>query len=69
MSVCKVLVEAEKSGMPPIQILAVISKASGRLIACLDPFTVTPQAAMKVVADNIEMGNQEMLKHLLSTKN
>lgn len=66
--VCNAMAPHEKEGMNPMEMLAVISKISGRIIACLDPTTVTSDMAMEVVAKNLALGNQEMQEILLKRR-
>jgi hypothetical protein len=65
---CEVGARYERAGIDPLEILAVLSKFSGRLIACLDPTKVTPDMAMKVVSMNLEAGNHEMVQQLQKAK-
>lgn len=50
------------------EMLALASHLVGQLVALQDQRTVTPEMAMKLVADNIEQGNQEAIDGLLDTK-
>jgi hypothetical protein len=49
-----------------LEMLAVGANMVGKLIALQDQRTVTPELAMKVVAANIEMGNQHLIGALVA---
>jgi hypothetical protein len=44
-----------------VEMLALAAHFTGQLIALQDQRTMTPQRAMSIVANNIELGNQEVL--------
>jgi len=54
--------------VPAIQQLAVLSHILGQAIAMQDQRKYTAPMVMKMVADNIEQGNQEVLLNLLNSK-
>lgn len=54
--------------MGSLEVLAVASNLVGKLIALQDQRLVTPALAMKVVAENIELGNAQVLAGLAETK-
>lgn len=58
------LVNKHARKLSAIEMLAVAANMLGKLIAMQDQRSVTPQAAMKVVADNIEHGNKTVLDQL-----
>ena len=47
-----------------LELLAIAANMVGKIVAMQDQRTVTPEAAMKVVADNLERGNKEALAQL-----
>lgn len=51
-----------------LELLAIAANAVGKMVALQDQRTVTPEQAMKLVADNIEMGNQEAIAALLRSE-
>lgn len=48
------------------EILAISSYFVGQIIALQDQRKMTPEKAMKIVASNIEAGNQHTMKEVLS---
>lgn len=52
--------------MPSQEILAIVSQFVGQLIALQDQRTMTPDQAMQVVSQNIEIGNQAALLTLMT---
>lgn len=53
--------------MPAQQILAVVSQFVGQLIALQDKRVMTPDVAMQIVGQNIEIGNQAAILTLGDT--
>ena len=49
------------------EMLAIASNAVGKLVALQDQRVMTGEAAMKIVADNIEKGNQQALAEVAAT--
>lgn len=58
------LVSRHKTTLTPMEILAVAANMIGKLVAMQDQRTVTPEAAMEIVASNIEAGNQQAIEEL-----
>jgi hypothetical protein len=54
----------ETVGLSAIEMLAVAANMLGKMIALQDQRTITPAMAMKTVAANIEMGNQQAMDEL-----
>jgi hypothetical protein len=54
--------------MPAQDILAVVSQFVGQLIALQDQRQMTPDQAMQVVSQNIEIGNQAAILTLMDTE-
>ena len=54
--------------LQPMQMLACASQFVGNLIALQDQTKVTPDMAMRLVAANIESGNQQAIIQLVDTK-
>jgi hypothetical protein len=50
--------------IPPIEMLAIAANMVGKLVAMQDQRAVTPAQAMKVVADNLEAGNRQVIEEL-----
>lgn len=59
---------ARNNKLSKLEILAVASNMLGKLVALQDQRLVTPQHAMKIIADNIEIGNQQALEQLTNSK-
>ena len=47
------------------EILALVSNIVGKLVALQDQRKLTSEQAMEIVAQNIELGNQEAIKELM----
>jgi hypothetical protein len=47
--------------MPAQRILAIVSQFVGQLIALQDQRKITPEMAMQIVGENIEIGNRAMM--------
>lgn len=58
------LVRKHEKELSALELLAVAANMIGKLIALQDQRTITPEMAMKIVADNIEYGNQTVLREL-----
>lgn len=58
------LVKRHAGKLSAIEMLAVAANMLGKMIAMQDQRSVTPAAAMKIVADNIEHGNKTVLDKL-----
>lgn len=50
------------------EILAIMSKCVGMLVALQDQRKYSPQAVMAMVATNIEGGNQDMINQLMNSQ-
>jgi hypothetical protein len=48
----------------PVEILAVLSVAVGRVVAMQDQRRYSPEAVMAIVSRNIEIGNREVIEAL-----
>jgi hypothetical protein len=57
----KALKEQMPADMPVQRILAIVSQFVGQLIALQDQRKVTPDMAMQIVSENIEIGNAAAL--------
>jgi uncharacterized protein YejL (UPF0352 family) len=53
-----------KYGLPAQEMLAIVSNLVGRLIANQDCRIYSRQDVMKVVGDNIELGNQQAMAEI-----
>lgn len=54
--------------MPSQDILAIVSQFVGQLIALQDQRQMTPDQAMQLVGQNIEIGNQAAILTLMDTE-
>lgn len=52
--------------LEPMEMLALVSQLVGNLIALQDQRRITPEMAMIVVSQNIEVGNQEAIREVAS---
>lgn len=52
--------------LEPMEMLALVSQLVGNLIALQDQRKVTPEMAMIAVSQNIEVGNREAMREVLS---
>lgn len=50
--------------LSPQVMLAIAANMVGKMLALQDQRTLTPEAALKVVADNIEEGNQQAIAEI-----
>lgn len=50
--------------LPAQDLLAVASQIVGMLVALQDQRTMTPEMAMRIVAENVEAGNEEIVRNL-----
>lgn len=57
----KALKEQMPPNMPAQRILAIVSQFVGQLIALQDQRKITPDAALQIVQENIEIGNAAAL--------
>lgn len=58
------LVRKHANKLTPLELLAVAANMVGKLVALQDQRVTSPGLAMKVVAENIEHGNQQVLEQL-----
>ena len=61
------LLKKHTGELPAIDMLAVAANLVGKLVAMQDQRKITPEVAMKTVAENIQAGNQQMLEQLAGT--
>lgn len=61
------LVNKHAGKLTSLEMLAVAANMLGKLIALQDQRSVSPALAMKVVAENIEYGNKQVLDQLSHT--
>lgn len=66
MNAWKQAIGKEGANIPVDQICALASQFVGNLIALLDHRKYTPDMAMQLVAENIEIGNQVAMQDLLN---
>jgi hypothetical protein len=59
--------QADK-GLSTLELLALAANMVGKLVAMQDQRTVTPERALKIVADNVALGNEQAVEALLQTK-
>jgi hypothetical protein len=58
------LVNKHADKLTSLELLAVAANMLGKLIALQDMRTVSPQAAMEIVSQNIQHGNKQVLEQL-----
>ena len=58
------LMKKHANKLTGIELLAIAANMVGKLVALQDQRTVTPERAMRVVADNLQCGNQQVLAQL-----
>lgn len=61
------LIRKHADKVTSLELLAIGANMIGKLVALQDQRMVTPEKAMKVVADNIEAGNQQVIDELAKT--
>lgn len=62
------LVNKHADKLTALELLAVAANMIGKLVAMQDQRTVTPDKAMRVVAENLEHGNRQVLDQLTASK-
>jgi hypothetical protein len=62
------LVSKHADKLTALELLAVAANMLGKLVALQDQRKTTPDMAMKVVAANIEYGNQSVIEQLANSK-
>jgi hypothetical protein len=60
------LVRKHADKMSALELLAVAANMVGKLVAMQDQRTTTPDMALRVVSDNLEAGNREVIGALLA---
>lgn len=58
------LLRKHTADLPAIEMLAVAANMVGKLVALQDQRTITPEIAMKTVAENIQAGNRQVLDQM-----
>jgi hypothetical protein len=58
------LLDKHAGKMNALEMLAIASNMVGKIVAMQDQRRVTPEMAMKVVSENIEYGNRQVLAQL-----
>jgi hypothetical protein len=53
--------------LTPVEVLAIAAQVVGQLIALQDQTKITPEDAMTLVAENLQLGNQTVLDGLINT--
>lgn len=62
------LIRKHADKLTALELLAIGANMIGKLVAMQDQRTTTPQMAMKIVAENIEHGNKEVLERLCESE-
>lgn len=62
------LLKKHLSRLPASHMLAVSAQVTGVLVALQDQRTMTPEMAMAIVAENIQVGNQGIVNTIMETK-
>lgn len=62
------LVKSQVPGISAVELLAIAANLVGKLIAMQDQRAVSVEMALKIVSENVEMGNAQMYKELIRTK-
>ena len=60
------LLERHSAKLSALEVLAIASNMVGKLVALQDQRIMTPNQALEVVMQNIEMGNREAIAELQS---
>lgn len=61
----ELLLVIRKYDLSPVQILAVLSNMVGKAIAFQDQQTMTPDRAMRIVEENIKIGNNQAIARFM----
>lgn len=61
-------IRKEGAEIPAEEILAVLAYSVGQVIAVQDQRAITPEMALNLVMRNVEAGNADALRELLSAK-
>lgn len=59
-----VLLNKHAAKLTAFELLAVAANLVGKLVAMQDQRLITPQLAMETVAQNLEVGNQQVIEEL-----
>jgi hypothetical protein len=62
------LVSRHADKLSSAELLAVSSNMLGKLMAMQDQRTITRELALKIVTNNIELGNQQAVNQLMQSK-
>lgn len=62
------LVSKHASKLSAAELLAVAANMVGKLVAMQDQRKMTPDAAMEIVAKNLELGNSQVLANLAAAR-
>lgn len=62
------LVNKHADKLSAMELLAIASNMLGKLIAMQDQRKISPDMAMEVVAQNIELGNQQIMALIANSK-
>lgn len=62
------LLKKHLSRLPASHMLAVSAQVTDMIIALQDQRTMTPEMAMAIVAENIEVGNKGIINTIMETK-
>lgn len=62
------LVNKHAADMTALELLAIAANMVGKIIALQDQRTTTPEMALKVVGENIELGNKQALHEVSRPK-
>jgi hypothetical protein len=58
------LLRKHATDITSLELLAVAANMVGKILAMQDQTTTTPEAAMKVIAENLEHGNRQVVEAL-----
>lgn len=58
----------DRPDMPPEQMLAIIAYAAGQMMALLDQRKFTVEMAIRLVQENLELGNAHMIEQVMNTQ-
>lgn len=58
------LLQKHAATVSALDMLAIGANMVGKLVALQDQRVITPKSAMEVVAKNIEIGNEQMIKNI-----
>lgn len=55
----------DELGLSSVEVLAILSNMVGKAIALQDQRKMTREAALRIVMNNIELGNQQMMARVM----